>query len=199
MRLFLTFLYLIILSPPVLALNTPSDYFNATLPLVNSIAVTGGNFTTSIDVNTGALSAALNPQFTISTNSNSTQNLTASSTANIQGTTVNSIFNISTTKYIILTNTNHLPAQSAIDNIKSGSPSAANNPNAIAYQINDPTASTGLTVTYNNTNKNWGLVLSKKGSTITAIAVPASTPLAQTYSILDQAGTYQATIILTFN
>ena len=199
MRFVLVCLFFILLSAPTFALTTPSDYFVANLAPVKSITVTGGNFTSVIDVNTGALGTSLSTQFTMTTNTAASQNLTMSSTANIQGSTVNSIFNISSTKYIILTNSNHLPTASAINDIKTGTPSAANNPNAIAYQINDPTTATGLTVNYNNTNKNWDLTLAKKGSTVTTIAAPAAAPLAETYSILDRAGTYQATIILTFN
>lgn len=182
-----------------LADELPRCYFRATLPVIQLIRVTGGNITSTINPTTGILSAPLNPTFTITTNDPSTQNLTMSATTDTQSSTANAVFNTTSAKYIILTNSNNLPPTTALDNIKSGSPSTSLNPNAIAYQIQDPTTATGLTVAYNSTNKNWNLTLNKRGSTSTTITTPASTPLSGTFSVLDSAGAYQATIILSFN
>lgn len=197
--LLLLLIYLIIPSY-ILAQQTDSQYFTATAPITKSVVANGGNITATMNVDTGALSTAFAPAFTITTNSRNTQYLTLSATANIAGGNTNAIFNISTTKYIILTNDTHLPQSGAITDIKSGSPTAASNPNAVAYVINDPAAISGkLSVIYNTTNKNWDLVLTNKGQTPTSITIPANTPLNQTYSIDDESGSYKATITLSFN
>lgn len=198
--IFTTILGLLILSPSVFAAQTPSYYFTATCPKTKSVETNGGNITSNIDCDTGALSASFNPAFLIKTNSDDTEQLTLSATSSTQSGSVNSIFNIGTTRYIILTNNTILPPTSAITDIKSGSPTPVNNPNAIAYQINDPATTPGqLSASYSNTNKNWQLSLTHRGQTPTSITIPAGTPLANTYSFDDEAGSYQATITLSFN
>lgn len=182
------------------AASTPSDYFIGTLGTQKDVTVNPSGVTTStITPATGNLVTVLTPSFYITTNSNASQSLTFSATTNTQTSTENAIFNVSTNKYIILTNSTNLPPLSSITDIKSGSPTPTNNPNAIAYSINDPATATGLTVNYNSTNKNWDLVLSKKGQTPTSVTIPSGSPLANTYNYTDSAGTYSATIILTFN
>lgn len=184
----------------VFAAATPSDYFVGTLGTQKTVTVNPSGVTTStITPSTGNLVTTLTPSFYMTTNSNSSQSLTFSATTNTQTTTENAIFNVSTNKYIILTNSLNLPPVSSITDIKSGSPNPTNNPNAIAYPINDPATATGLTVNYNSTNKNWDLVLSKKGQTATSATIPSGSPLANTYNYTDSAGPYYATIILTFN
>jgi hypothetical protein len=183
----------------VLAAQTDSQYFTAPLALTQNVTTNGGNITATINVSTGALSSSFTPGFTMNTNGGAAQSLTMTATANSQGGSQNAIFNISTTKYIILSNSTVSPPVSSFTDIKSGSPTAANNPNAIAYVINDPaTVPARLTVSYNILGKYWDLVLTHNGNTNTSITVPANTPLANTYSFDDEPGNYQATITLSF-
>lgn len=182
------------------AAQTPSEYFVGTLGVQKTVTVdSSGTTTATIQPSTGALNSFLKPSFIITTNSSNTQNLTFSASANTSTTTQNAIFNISTNKYIILTNSNSLPPVSSLTDIKTGTPTGASNPNAIAYSINDPAVVTGLTVTYNATNKNWDLSLTKKSQTPTSVTIPAASPLSGTFSGADLIGDYQATITLTFN
>lgn len=177
-----------------------NSYF-LTTTAATSISITTAKSTLSANINsdTGLLSAALNPSFTILTNSSQTYYLTFSATTTTTSGSTNAIFNVGTTKYIILTNNTVLPAVSSVNNIKTTTPTASSNPNAIAYQINDPPTQTGLAVSYNSTNKNWLLTLNRSGATTTSITIPASTPFSNTFSGVDEAGNYRATITLSFN
>lgn len=199
-KLFKSLLFYFLCSNIVFGAQTPSDYFTATMSSIKTVTIDpSGATTATMNSSTGALSNALTPSFFMTTNTATSQPLTFSATVNTQGGNQNAVFNISSNKYIILSNSSYLPPLSSITNIKSGNPSAANNPDAIAYTINDPTSTTGLTVSYNATNQNWDLVLSKKGQTGTSATITTANPLANTYSQEDTAGNYQATITLTFN
>lgn len=188
-----------ILQQQVIAQQTSSYYFTTSLAATKSVATNGGNITATINTDTGLLSAALTPAFLITTNSSNTQTLTMSATATTTSGSTNAIFNIGTSRYIVLTNNTIIPAIPSVNDIKSGTPTAVNNPNAIAYAINDPATATGLTVSYDSTNKNWQLSLKQRGQTQTSITIPISTPLSNTFSTDDEAGSYKATITLSFN
>ena len=189
----------VLMSPCAFASQTTPLFLMA--PLFSGCAVTtnGGNISATINPDTGALSTSFTPAFKLTTLSGSAKALTYSATCNTTTTAQNAIFNISTKKYIILTNSTVLPPVSSVNNIKTGAPTAASNPNAMAYIINDPPAIAGqLAVSYNTTNKLWNLTLTHLGNTNTSITVPAATPLGNTYSFDDEPGAYQATITLSF-
>lgn len=183
------------------AAQTTSQMFTANANATDSVATNGGNITSVIDPTTGALNTTINPGFLITTNSANTQTLTMSATTTTQSGSTNAIFaDLLTNKYIILTNSNTLPAASSITNITGLSPTPASNPNAIAYPINDPASIVGqLTVAYVPLSSNWLLTLTHKGTTATSITIPSGSPMSNTYSLDDETGTYQATITLTFN
>lgn len=182
------------------ASQTSSYYFTASCPECKCVTTNGGNVDATINCETGALSASFTPSFKMTVNNSRPKSLTLSATCQTQTGSTNAIFNIGTTKYIILTNNNVLPPNTSITNINGGTPIAANNQNAIAYSINDPTTIPGrLSATYNTTNKNWQLTLTRQGSTTTTITIPANLPLNNTYSFDDEPGPYQSTITLTFN
>lgn len=185
----------------LLAAETDHQFLNVCGCIFNCVAVNSGTFSANINADTGALSNSINPTFCMTTNYNQPQNLTLSASLSRQGGSENAIFNIGTTKYIILSNSSSLPTAAAITNIKGGSPSAASNSNAIAYQIQDPTTigTSVLEVAYNTTNKNWDLRLKRRSQTYTTVNIPAASPLANTYSFDDDAGGYQATITFSFN
>lgn len=199
LRLLIIFICTLIFPPVAFAGETTPQLFQADLAPGDAVTTNGGNITATIDPNTGALNTSFTPGFTMTTTTGSAQSLTYTATSNTQAGLQNAIFNIGTTKYIILTNSTTLPAVSSVNDIKTGSPTAANNPNAIAYVINDPPTISGrLTVAYDTTNKLWNLVLTRNGNTNTSITVPAGVPLSNTYSNDDEVGTYQATITLSF-
>src|SRR5574344_1801032 len=124
-------------------------YFDATYPTTKFVRANGGVINANIDNNTGALSAILTPSFLIGTNSYISQTLTMSATATTTSGNVNAIFNNGSNKYIVLTNNNVTPTAASVNNITGGSPTLSSNPNAIAYQVNNPTTYYGLSVTYN--------------------------------------------------
>lgn len=199
-NLLIVLILIFIFSPCVFSAQTNSQYFAAPLAPGDSVSANGGNITATIDISTGALSAAFAPGFTMNTNnSGSSPQLNLTATATSQGGSQNAIFDVSTIRYIILANSTVPPPVSSFTDIKTGSPTAANNPNAIAYTINDPTAvATRSTVSYDSTGKFWVITLLKNGNTNTSITVPASTPFANTYSSDDEPGNYQAIITLSF-
>lgn len=200
-HIFIIVLILYLINIPVsFASQSASYYFTANAPDTKAVAANGGNISAVIDPNTGSLSPAFTPAFTLTTNTGASQSLTMKAEANTQGGLQNAIFNVGTVKYIILTNSNILPPISSLTDIKTGTPTASSNPNAIAYTINDPAGVSGdLTVAYNSGNKNWNLTLKKNGVTPTSITVPSGTPFSNTYSTDDEPGSYQAVITLSFN
>lgn len=200
MKKFLLLLLTLIFIKPtsVFASQTASQFFVGTMCECNSVRTNGGNLNATIDTSTGSLSTALTPGFKIIKNSIFPRLLTMTGSVKTSSGNVNSIFNIGTTKYVILGNYSSPPTVSAVNNIKSGSPSSINNANAIAYTINDPETRPGLFVTYDSTNDLWNLTLVSIGATTTSITVPASIPLGQTFDYNDQAGDYQAVITLSF-
>lgn len=198
--IFIIGLCLFSLLQSVKAEQTSPYYLTTTNPAITSINTTSKVVSTTMDSNTGLLSAALNPGFIITTNSPQTYTLTMSATATTtSSTTNNAIFNIGSTRYIALTNNTVLPTTTSLNNITSGSPTSTSNPNAIAYPIDDPTTATGLTVAYSSTNRNWLLTLNRVGNTTTYLVIPANTPLSNTFSTDDEAGDYKATVTLSFN
>lgn len=196
-----TFIIIIFTQGFAVANQTDPQYFVASMCETKCLAFTGGTISSSINVDTGALSAAISPSFAMSSNRNNTY-LTLSATTNYNGGSANGLFNISGTPYIILTHSSSPPTLASITNIKTpASTVAASNPNAIAYPITGPsTVASSITSTYSTTNNNWSLRLIKKGMVNSNLTIPAGSPLSGTYSIDDdEAGTYQATITLTFN
>src|SRR5574344_1312360 len=182
-----------------IAEQTTPYYFVADYPTTNCVSTNGGVISTTINNSTGALANSLTPSFLIGTNSPATQNLTMSATAITTSGNTNAIFNIGTNKYIVLTNNSITPSLTSVTNINRGYPTASSNPNAIAYQVNDPTAFYGLTQSYNSTNKNWRLTTTQYGYMVTSLTIPATSPLTNTFSVAnDEAGNYRATITLSF-
>lgn len=199
-KILFSILILIFFQRAVFARQTDPQYFSAAMCETRCCSFTGGSTTSSINPDTGALNTSIAPSFCMIRNRNRNTYLTLSATTAYNGGTTNSIFDISTTKYIILTHSTSLPELPSITNIKSGSPSAASNPNAIAYQINDPASvPSRLNVSYDSTDKNWDLTLRKKGPTSSSITIPAGSALSETYSDDDEEGSYTATITISFN
>lgn len=201
-KLILTILLTLLLIYPntAFANRTDSKYFTANCPILKRIISNGNMLSSTINPSTGALVSSMTPAFTIITNSREQFNLTMSACTNIQNGPTNAIFNSAEAKYIILTNSTKLPSAESINDIKSLAPTPSKNPNAIAYRIEDPQAvDNALSVSYSPSNNNWDLKLTKRGVTRTFINIPSGMPLNNTYSCNDEAGSYQAIVMLSFN
>lgn len=179
-----------------------SQTVSGTLALVQSVTTNGGTITSVIDPTTGNLNTTLNPGFTISTNSHASQAMTLKATlTDSTGPGINALFGNGTVDNIILANTaaGSIPLHTAITDIKSGSPTPANNANAIAYQVTTPANIGGqLTYTWNNGGQYWDATLTHSGNTNTAFVIPSGAAVANTYSTDDEVGTYQAIVTLSF-
>lgn len=166
---------------------------------VVEVSPAGGNINTTINEDTGALGAAFTPSFQMRSNDSSHKNLTLKVEANTASGLQNAIFNIGSTKYMIMTSSANPPAVSSLTNIKTG-PTQGGNPNAIAYVVNNPSDDTGnITITYQSTYKNWNLYLRTSRNSRTTLRVPASTPMNNTFDYDDESGNYNAIVTLSFN
>lgn len=194
-----TLLGALIFSPTVFAATTASQTVTGTLGAMKQVVTNGGNVAATIDTDTGNLGTAFTPAFRITTNTNASQALRMTSSINYDGGTEYAIFDKSGVRYIILTNNTVLPNNLTILDIRAGSPTPANNPNAIAYPVTEPSDIGGqLTYTWDYTNKYWDANLTHKGNTDTSLTIPAGAPMSGTYSADDEPGPYQATITLSF-
>ena len=117
---------------------------------------------------------------------------------------VNAYFKNANRDYLILGNisSSNLPNTNSINNIKSSTPNASSNPNAIAYPINNILTNLSSATMINNSAYG-GLCYSvKMGNSQNGNIVQniGANPLTNTYSISnDRAGTYQAVITFTAN
>lgn len=178
------------------AATSASTTLTGTLSAETEVSFTGGTTATSINIDTGALATAFAPSFSIHTNA-TTQNLTLSATTTDASGSVNAMYHITTQPYLILCNTATVPTHAAVTDIKSGTPTASLNPNAIAYTIGTSINNSG-TSTYNNTNENYDVVANNG---ITALTLTSGTsPATETYAeYVDLVGDYRATVTLTVN
>lgn len=182
-----------------IAEQTSSYYFNAAYPAVKYVEADGGVISTTINTDTGAISNALTPAFEIGTNAPVQQTLTMSVNSLTSSGNVNSLFTSGSNRYIVFTNNTVVPSSTSVSNITGGSPAAASNPNAIAYLVNAPSTSSGLSVAYSSTNRNWQFTTTSWGRFSTTLNIPISTPLSNTFSTNDEPGNYRATVTLSFN
>ncbi len=165
-------------------------------------------------INTSAASGTINPEagvssaayatFQIQTNGEDdkydyilTAKVNTSDSANVNAYSQNG-----STVYLLLGNTANLPTTSAINDVKTNSPTPINNKNVIAYPItNTLTNLSSATLTNNAAYGGLCYVIktgsSQKGTIKQAIG---TAPMNNTYSsITDTAGTYQAVLTLTAN
>jgi len=192
-------LSVLIISPSANAARTPSCNLNGVAEETKCVCVNGGNINSTINCETGALESAFTPGFRITTNSRGDKELAMTIAANTQSGMTNAVFTSGMLHYVVLTNADALPPASSVANIRTGTPTATLNSNAIAYNIIDPPNQIGVLQTeYISSGDFWRLHLSKKGPVDTYITVPAALPFTNTYSGDDEAGRYQAVVTLTF-
>lgn len=187
------------------AAQTPVTKLSATNGEIKSITTNGGQLSANIDTQDGKLSNALTPGFLITTNSNTQKSLQLTATCNTQEGAVNAfffpLFSLDY-HYIALTNSNVLPQSHCVDCVKkfNGALTCDNNPNVIAYRmINLKNIPNVMDVYYDNNYNRWDITLLKRGVIPLNLEIPAGeVPLTNTYSTCDEAGSYQATITLSF-
>lgn len=177
--------------------NTASQTLQATLANYLDIQALGSGAvtTTTITPDTGNLAAALVSKFQIRANANAPSLYLKATTESTTSPNEVAFFAQSGTTYVILSNTSNKPLASAIADCKLASPTLANNANAIAYPIASSAADNSGTVTFDST-KNQYNVSANAGQTIVTTTT-GTIPLANTYSYLDTAGTYQAILTLS--
>lgn len=182
------------------AATTASQTVTATLPIVKSVVGKNTGLTATIDGDTGALSVALAPSFTVTTNNSSSQTLYLTATAPYDGGNEQALAN-SNGLTIALANTQagHLATQAAIQDITGGSPAQINNPNVIGYTFTPQSSVSGLALgSWDGTNKRFPYTLTKRGSTSVDNSI-STAAAANTYSAeYDDDGDYKATITLSF-
>lgn len=177
--------------------DTASQTLQATLGTYLDITAVadGATLTTTISPDTGAFTAPLVSKFQVNTNTD-TQDLYLQATTAGEAGNVNALFEQSGTVYVVFSNTltNKIPTAAAIADCKAASPDETANANAIAYPIANVALSNGGTAEFDST-KNQYNVTAAMGSSIATTT--GTTPLANTYSFADNAGTYQAIMTLT--
>ena len=152
---------------------------------------------TSIAPDTGNLDNALISKFKININTDSQELYLRATAATADTTNVNALFKQGSQTYIIFSNTaaEKRPTASAIADCMTGTPSAANNANAIAYPISSVELDNGGSATYDDVNNQY--TINVKGGTTFATTTTGTTPYTDTYSFQDNSGIYQATVTLT--
>ncbi len=177
--------------------NTASQTLQATLANYLDIqALTSGAVTTTtIAPDTGNLGTALISKFQIRANANAPSLYLKATTESTTNPTEVAFFVQGGSTYVILSNITNKPLTTAVADCKAASPNPATNVNAIAYPIASASANNSGTVTFDGT-KNQYNVTANAGETIVTTTT-GTTPLANTYSYLDTAGTYQAILTLS--
>lgn len=177
--------------------NTASQNLNATLGNYLDIqALTSGAVTTTtIAPDTGNLATALISKFQIRANANAPGLYLKAETASSTNPSEVAFFAQSGTTYVILSNLTNKPTAAAIADCKAATPAPATNANAIVYPIASAAADNSGTITFDGT-KNQYNISANAGQTIVTTTT-GTTPLANTYSYLDTAGTYQAVLTLS--
>lgn len=176
----------------------------ATLGQMKQVVGNGSALSANIDPDTGQLSAAMTPSYTITTNTNGNTNMTLKATCLTTGLPQNAFFGDGSAggTYIVLTNNTVLPPIGAVSDAKLVTPTPSVNANVIVYSITPPAdvGGTQLVYTWQNapTDKYWTAVLHHKGNTNTDITIPIGTPKSLTYSFDDEPGQYEATVTLSF-
>jgi len=175
-------------------------YQNLVTLTENVVEITPLSSNTGGEINpgTGAVTP-ISAKFNIKTNAGeSDYDFVLQATTKVQGgEEVNAYFVNGQSGYLILTNSSRRPDKSSVDNIKT-SPSAAQNPNAIAWGVN--VSSTG-DIELKSSPQFGGVyydITKASGADTVVIQSISGAPYAGTYSINhDSSGTYDATVILS--
>ncbi len=184
----------------VFAADSAPQTVTAQLGILKSVVGKGTGLGGTINPDTGVLSS-LAPSFTVTTNYANSQILYMTATAPYGGTNPEQAFTKYTGHqgtYIVLANVSvgAQATQGAIQDITGGT--LAGNANAIAYPFTpQPTAGALTNQGFNSPQGAWAYTLAQAGDTSVDNGISGS-PLASTYTTVDQPGNYQATVTLAF-
>ncbi len=151
----------------------------------------------TINVDSGVLSNPLTSKFNIQLNSPQTLYLRANALSK-SNTNEKAFFQNGTDVYVILAHTTNKPTVAAMNNAKSGSAAADQNPNVIAYKVTGVTlggTSSDVTPSYDEDSYQYEIAALPGLSSATTTIATSIAP--NTYSYLDTAGTYQAVVTLS--
>ncbi|MFI3299910.1 MAG: hypothetical protein R3Y28_00670 [Candidatus Gastranaerophilales bacterium] len=150
-----------------------------------------------IDTDTGKLEKDLTSKFDIKANCK--QDLYLYAKAGSASGPQNAFYEDDGAVYVALASIDNVPTDSAFNNVVAGNASNADdNPNVIAYQVSGVAlsgASSGNTPVFSNTEKQYE-INAEPGLTSATTTIATDVAL-NTYSYVDTAGTYQATVTLT--
>ncbi|GEM_PF-1530427 len=165
-------------------------------------------------INTSAASGTINPEtgissvpyatFQIQTNGDDDKYdyiLTAKVNSSDSGN-LNAYSQNGSIVYLLLGNITNLPTSSAINDIKTNSPTPANNKNVIAYPLTNTLTNLSSATLTNNASYGGLCYVIKTGSSQKGTIKQAigAAPMNNTYSaVIDTAGTYQAVLTLSAN
>jgi len=183
------------------AASTASQTVTGTLGQMKTVIANGGNIGSSINPDDGTLTTAFSPAFRLTTNSNAATPVRLTATCNTTTVAQNAFSGdgATGTTFLTLTNNTVLPIIAAVTDAQSASPTPATNADVISYAITKPAdVPSQLVYTWDNTNKYYNASLTHKGNTDTSLTVPSALPKPNTYSFDDDAGSYQATVTLSF-
>ena len=199
-------IYVLLFGNVCFGATTFQQTLTTTVPAsVNVTAINTGAATGTINASTGN-SSSPSASFRLQTNGADT-NYTYVVQAKLLvsgGNQQNAYVQIGGLGYILLGNNSptNYPTPASVNNITSGTPTASNNANVIAYPVtNTLTNLSSITLT-NNPNYGGLCYIVKTGTAKdgTLVQTIGAIPLANTYSNLnDRAGVYQAVVTFTAN
>ena len=189
------------------ATDTATQVMQLTFPDFINITGDGTQLTSGVtfndDYTTINVTTALNAGFKVVSNYHSST-LTLTAAAPQSADALPAMYSIDGTSKLgfVFTNVSQPPANTSVSNITGGSATKTGNPNAIAYAFNagsaytpDSGASGTITPAYSA-----NAVTYKIGNGIFNFdydMADTTTPIANTFSTLDESGTYQCTLTLT--
>lgn len=194
-KLFAALLLLSATSMCAYAENFDTQILRAKLPSYVDISAEAEIQEQNINPQTGNLESCFSSVFTVKANDK--LNLYLHAKTNTNSGYDNAFFQKGENVYVILSNIDHKPNSSSIADIKTGSATPENNPNAIAYPVMGVVLG-GATTTetkYNSAKNQYEFSVNPGITTATTTVSPSVD--SSTYSYNDRAGTYEAYVTLT--
>lgn len=188
--------------PAFAADSTQSQLLQITVPQHFHMANESGTVSTTASFNdeysTITLGDALNAKFRVYTNYHeNTLKLTAK--AATSGADAEALYGTAAAPILVFTNTTYKPADTSVTNITGGSPAAKDNPNAIAFALTRTTsmvADSGPSDTIGENLASNTLTYTMGNGQFEFNYDMDTTAQANTFSTMDEEGTYQCTLTL---
>lgn len=182
--------------------TTQSQLLQITVPPHLHIANESGTTSTTAsfdnEYSTITLGETLNAKFRVYTNYHeNTLKLTAK--AGTSGTDAEALYGTAAAPMLVFTNTTYKPEDTSVTNITGGSPAAKDNPNAIAFALTKTTsmvADSGPNATIDETLAGNTITYTMGNGQFEFNYDMDTTAQANTFSTMDEEGTYQCTLTL---